>query len=45
MLNFEGDKSVFDIAEELGLEFEDVLNYTDKFLKNKLIEKKYFIFF
>lgn len=40
MLRLEGDKSIFDIAEEVGMEFNDVLNYVNKFLDNELIEKK-----
>ncbi len=39
MLRLEGDQSVFDIAEELGLEFEDVFNYVNKFYKKGLVEK------
>jgi aminopeptidase-like protein len=39
MLRFEGDKSVFDIAEELQIEFEDVLGYVNKFHQNGLIQK------
>ena len=40
MLRLEGDKSIFDIAEELDMEFNDVLNYVNKFLDKGLIEKK-----
>lgn len=40
MLNLEGDKSVFDIAKDLDMEFSDVLNYVNKFLEKKLINKK-----
>ncbi len=40
MLRLEGDKSVFDIAEELGMDYREVLNYLDKFYENNLIEKK-----
>lgn len=41
MLNLDGDKSVFDIAEELDIEFNDVLNYIDKFFDKGLIKKNY----
>lgn len=37
MLRLEGDRSVFDIAEELGMEFSDVLNYVNKFLEKGLV--------
>lgn len=39
MLRLEGDKSIFDTAEELGMEFNEVLNYANKFFDNGLIEK------
>lgn len=39
MLNIEGDKSIFDIAEKLDIEFYDVLNYVNKFLENGLVRK------
>ncbi len=39
MLNLEGDKSVFDIADELNMDFNDVLEYVDKFFAKKLIKK------
>lgn len=39
MLRLEGDKSIFDIAEELEMNFDDVLNYVNKFFENNLIEK------
>jgi len=39
MLRLEGDKSVFDIVEELDMEYEDVLSYVNKFLEHDLIEK------
>lgn len=39
MLRLEGDKSVFDIAEELNMDYYEVRDYLDKFLKNNLIEK------
>ena len=31
--------NIFDIAEELGMDFEQVLNYVNKFLDKKLIKK------
>ncbi len=40
MLRLEGDKSIFDISEELGMGFNDVLNYINKFLEKGLIEKR-----
>lgn len=39
MLLLEGDKSVFDIAEIIEMDFEEVLEYINKFLQNELIEK------
>jgi aminopeptidase-like protein len=39
MLRLEGDKSIFDIAEELGLEFNDVLSYVNRFSEKGLITK------
>jgi len=39
MLSLEGDKSVSDIAAELDMEFNDVLNYINKFLEKRLISK------
>jgi len=39
MLNLEGDKSVLDIAEALGLDFSEAKSYLDKFAGKKLIEK------
>jgi aminopeptidase-like protein len=39
MLRLEGDKSVFDIAEELDMEFDDVLNYVNKLLNVRLVKK------
>jgi len=39
MLRLEGDKSISDIAEELGMEFDDVLDYVNKFLDKKLVKK------
>ena len=40
MLRLEGDKSVFDIAEELDMDYREVRSYLDGFYKNNLIEKK-----
>lgn len=40
MLRLEGDKSVFDIVEELGMDYHEVRAFLDKFFKNNLIEKK-----
>jgi aminopeptidase-like protein len=40
-LRLEGDKSVFDIAEELDMEFNDVLCYVNKFLEKGLVKKIY----
>jgi aminopeptidase-like protein len=39
MLQLEGDKSVFDIAEGLQIEFEDVLGYVNRFYDKGLIRK------
>jgi aminopeptidase-like protein len=39
MLMLDGDKSVFDISEELGMDFYDVLDYINKFSKNNLIDR------
>ncbi len=39
MLNLEGDRSVFDIADALDLEFSDVLDYVNKFLDKGLVIK------
>ena len=39
MLRLEGDKSIFDITEELDMEFNDVLNYVNKFLNKELVTK------
>ena len=41
MLMLEGDKSVFDIAEELDMDFNEVLEYINKFYEKDLIEKIY----
>ena len=40
MLRLEGDKGIFDISEELNMEFNDVLNYINKFLEKGLIIAK-----
>ncbi len=37
MLNLEGDKTVFDIADELNMKFEDVLGFVNKLEKAKLV--------
>lgn len=39
MLRLEGDKNIFDIAEELDMEFNDVLNYVNNFFDKGLIIK------
>jgi len=39
MYEFEGDKSVFDIAEKFEIDFFDMLNYINKFLEKGLITK------
>lgn len=36
MLRMEGDKTLFDIAEELDMEYNDVLGYVNRFLENGL---------
>ena len=41
ILNLEGNKSVFKIADELEIDFYDVLNYLEKFFENDLITKSY----
>lgn len=38
-LEFEGDKSIIEIAESLDLNFEDVYNYVNKFVEAELVEK------
>lgn len=40
MMRLEGDRSVFDIAEELDMDFYEVLGFIDKFLEKKLVGKK-----
>jgi aminopeptidase-like protein len=40
MLRLEGDKSIFDIADELDMEFNDVLSYINKFSDKGLINVK-----
>ncbi|UCC43015.1 MAG: DUF4910 domain-containing protein [Candidatus Zixiibacteriota bacterium] len=37
MLRFEGQLSVFDIADELGLDFHEILDYVNKFEQNGLV--------
>lgn len=39
MLSLEGDKSIFDIARELDMEFADVLNCVNKFSDKGLVKK------
>lgn len=39
ILRLEGDKSLFDIADELNIDFADVRNYADKFLEKGLITR------
>ncbi len=39
MLRLEGNKSVFDIAEELGMDFDTVKDYLERFYEKGLIEK------
>lgn len=39
MLKLEGDRSIFDIADELDMKFDDVLNYLNKFFEKGLIKK------
>jgi aminopeptidase-like protein len=38
MLRLEGDRTVYDIAEELGLAYGDVLDYMERFRSHALIE-------
>jgi aminopeptidase-like protein len=40
-LRFEGDKSIFDIAEELELKFDEVLEYVNKFHAKGLVIREY----
>jgi aminopeptidase-like protein len=39
MLRLEGDKSIFEIAQELGMKFSNVKEFVDKLLEKDLIEK------
>lgn len=39
LLNLEGDKSIYEIAELLGMDFYTVLNFIDKLLKKGLVKK------
>lgn len=39
MLKLEGDRSIFDIADELDMEFLDVITYIDKLLEHNLVER------
>jgi aminopeptidase-like protein len=38
MLRLEGDRTVYDIADELGLVYDDVLSYIERFRCNGLVE-------
>ncbi|MBI5147723.1 MAG: DUF4910 domain-containing protein [Parcubacteria group bacterium] len=40
MLRMEGDKSILEIADELDLDFEEVLAYIDKFVEKGLATRK-----
>ncbi|MEK7540647.1 MAG: DUF4910 domain-containing protein [Patescibacteria group bacterium] len=40
MLNLEGDKTVFDIAEELDMKFNDVLDFVNKLKEIKLVKNE-----
>jgi hypothetical protein len=39
MLNLEGDKSIFEISEELEMDFDVVFDYVNKFAEKDLVEK------
>ncbi len=39
MLRLEGDRTVFDIAEELGLAYDEVLDYIERFRRHGLVER------
>ena len=39
MMHFEGNDSIFEIAEITNLSFEEVYEYVNKFLKNGLVDK------
>ncbi len=39
MLRLEGSQTVFEIAQELGMNFEEVKDYIDKFVDKGLVEK------
>ena len=39
MLRLEGKQSIFEISEELGIEFSIVKEFTDKLFQKELIEK------
>lgn len=41
MLRLEGDKSVFDIAEELDMNYYEVLDYINMFYEKGLVERNY----
>ncbi len=38
MLRLEGDRTVYEIAEELGLPYRDVLDYLERFRGQGLVE-------
>jgi DNA-binding transcriptional regulator LsrR (DeoR family) len=38
MMRFEGDRTVFDIAEELGLDYWIVREYVERFREKGLVE-------
>lgn len=40
MFNLEGDKTIFDIAEELNMDFDDVLSFVNKLKEANLIEQQ-----
>lgn len=40
MLMLEGNMSIFDISQELHMDFNDVLQFVNKLNKNKLIKKE-----
>jgi aminopeptidase-like protein len=41
ILNLEGEKSVFEIAEMLDINFEEVLGFLQKLYEKKLVKKTY----
>ena len=38
-MRFEGEQSIFDIAEELGLDYWETYDYIEKFRQKGLVEK------